>query len=390
MARAASLWADAEEDEEDDEKAAGLWGGGSSGSGGGGGTSKGGGRWTPSVVTVLGPSAATTAGAARATPATPVVVDPDDAGENREDDVLGLAYDEDLSENAFLRTLQTKHARLWAQATEQLCTVCVPCAPSLDGLAMTIDELEAHLLVRPKGGGGAASDEYRTLNNKMVRLERAHVKTLAAFRAPRRLRILFEETYYNAQNQSYRVLCIEGPLEGGVTISSAAHAAFGSVAVQLRTVADCRAYLWADTAAMDGRQAVDDAIRAGRPALGDVATPTLPDLTAAVTALYDRTLPILLKGLPPRASREPALKFVRLAYETHMIASLHESVFGRICALCASDDSSFNKVRLKEREERAWGRGWGWGWGGGGGYSGPARPFQILPFRSLSDSFQSD
>ena len=49
----------------------------------------------------------------------------------------------------------------------------------------------------------------------MVRFEGKYVKTLSGFKEPRRVRILFEESFYNERDQTYRVLCLERPLEGG-------------------------------------------------------------------------------------------------------------------------------------------------------------------------------
>jgi len=255
-------------------------------------------------------------------------------------DVLGLSYDEDLSENVFLRTLQTKHPRLYAQATEQLCTICVPCASSLEGVTLTLDDFESHILLPPKG---SAIDEHRTLSNKLVRVERAYVKTLAAFRTPRRLRILFEETHYNADNLSFRVLCLEGPLEGGAQHDDGA-GGFYSTSVQLRSAADCRAYLWGDAQAVEARQGVDGAVAAVRPLLEGPLAPAPDELQAHVAAAYDRALQALLRGLPPRASREPAIKFVRLALETHIMAELHRAIFPALCTAYAREDSVANKV----------------------------------------------
>jgi len=268
-------------------------------------------------------------------------------------DVLGLSYDEDLSENVFLRTLQSKHPRLYAQATEQLCTICVPCASSLEGVALTLDDFEAHILLPPKG---STTDEHRTLNNKLVRVERAYVKTLAAFRTPRRLRILFEETHYNADNQSFRVLCLEGPLEGGAQHDDGAGGFYGT-SVQLRSAADCRAYLWGDAHAVEARQGVDDAVAAVRPLLEGPLTPAPAELQAHVAAAYDKALQALLRGLPPRASREPAIKFVRLALETHVMAELHRTIFPALCTANAREDSIANKVLLPGAPPRPVGQG---------------------------------
>jgi hypothetical protein len=323
----------------------------------------GGGRWVPAVPVAV--PAAAAAVRPRAPASAPVLAlaasTPDAAGdaEDEEDDVLGLAYDEDLSVNPFMRALQSKHAAaLWAEATAAGATVCVPCAPSLEGVTLTADEVASHVLV--PAAGGAARDERRTANGRLVRLERAHVKTLVAFpsRTPRRPRILFEETYYNARSQPYRVVCLEYPLDGGPGPGPGAAAGgstggaatgFSAVAVQLRTVADCRAYLWAEVGAMDGRRLVEEVIASARPSLMVAASPTAEAVLAAVAAAYQRALPVLLRTLPPRAARDPAVRFVRLALETHLVATLHDAIDARMAALYASDDALINKVGRHSR-----------------------------------------
>jgi len=54
-----------------------------------------------------------------------------------------------------------------------------------------------------------------TNNSKMVRFEGKYVKTLSGFKEKRRIRVLFEETFFNSKDQTYRVVCLERPLEGG-------------------------------------------------------------------------------------------------------------------------------------------------------------------------------
>jgi len=54
-----------------------------------------------------------------------------------------------------------------------------------------------------------------TDNNKMVRFEGNFIKTLSSFKEPRKVRVMFEESFYNSQDESFRVICLERPLEGG-------------------------------------------------------------------------------------------------------------------------------------------------------------------------------
>ncbi len=68
-----------------------------------------------------------------------------DAAENDADDVVAVGYDEDLAANPFFRALQSKHPRLFGRVGRGW-AICVPCAPSLRGLALTADHFETHVL----------------------------------------------------------------------------------------------------------------------------------------------------------------------------------------------------------------------------------------------------
>ena len=51
------------------------------------------------------------------------------------------------------------------------------------------------------------------------------------------VQILFQEVFFNSRDESYQVLCIDRPLEGGC-------AAQKLLVVTLRTAKDCEEYLW--------------------------------------------------------------------------------------------------------------------------------------------------
>ena len=55
----------------------------------------------------------------------------------------------------------------------------------------------------------------------------------------RKVRILFEECFYNSRDESYQVFCLEQPLEGTMTEDAGA-------VVRLETLEDCNNYLWRD------------------------------------------------------------------------------------------------------------------------------------------------
>lgn len=49
----------------------------------------------------------------------------------------------------------------------------------------------------------------------MVTIDSSNVITGEGYRDLRRVKILFEETFFNQRDENYRVLCLAQPLEGG-------------------------------------------------------------------------------------------------------------------------------------------------------------------------------
>ena len=54
-----------------------------------------------------------------------------------------------------------------------------------------------------------------------------------------KVRILFEESFYNSRDESYQVFCLDQPLEGALTDDAGA-------VVKMDTLEDCNNYLWKD------------------------------------------------------------------------------------------------------------------------------------------------
>lgn len=52
----------------------------------------------------------------------------------------------------------------------------------------------------------------------MITINSSVITTGEGYRDLRRVSILFEETFFNQRDESYRVLCLAQPLEGGTVL----------------------------------------------------------------------------------------------------------------------------------------------------------------------------
>ncbi|KAK2560726.1 Ankyrin repeat domain-containing protein 27 [Acropora cervicornis] len=112
--------------------------------------------------------------------------------------IVGRGYDEDLCENHFFKYMQTKHKQLYEEAAKNRWTICIPRHGTQARGSFTQVHVENHIL-RPE-----------------VQVRGQFIVTTEGFHDVKSVQILFEETFFNKENQSFAVLCIEQPLEGGI------------------------------------------------------------------------------------------------------------------------------------------------------------------------------
>jgi len=94
----------------------------------------------------------------------------------------------------------------------------------------------------------------------MVAINSSVITTGEGYKDSRRVKILFEETFFNQRDESYRVLCLAQPLEGGIhlylsnltvshyfIITIFAAILDEPVTVTLESSEDCARFLWSDS-----------------------------------------------------------------------------------------------------------------------------------------------
>uniref|UniRef100_A0A8C6U0K4 Ankyrin repeat domain 27 (VPS9 domain) n=1 Tax=Neogobius melanostomus TaxID=47308 RepID=A0A8C6U0K4_9GOBI len=115
-------------------------------------------------------------------------------------------YDENILKNPFYLALEKQRADLCCRVAELHGIVLVPCCGSLTGHSFSDSQFESYVLQR-------AEDGYHTVDGKEVRIQDRQVVLGSGFSTSASIPILFEETFYNDQEQSYSILCISHPVE---------------------------------------------------------------------------------------------------------------------------------------------------------------------------------
>uniref|UniRef100_A0A667YUW0 Ankyrin repeat domain 27 n=1 Tax=Myripristis murdjan TaxID=586833 RepID=A0A667YUW0_9TELE len=115
-------------------------------------------------------------------------------------------YDENILKNPFYLALERQRPDLCSRVAELHGIILVPCCGSLNLSSFTDSQFDSYIL-QP------AQDGYQTVDGKEVRIQDRQVLLGLGFPAPAAVPILFEETFYNDQEQSYNILCISRPVE---------------------------------------------------------------------------------------------------------------------------------------------------------------------------------
>ncbi|KAK7891074.1 hypothetical protein WMY93_023037 [Mugilogobius chulae] len=120
--------------------------------------------------------------------------------------LLMAIYDENILKNPFYLSLEKQRTDLCNRVAELHGIVLVPCCGSLTGSSFSDSQFESYILQPTEDG-------YRTADGKEVRIQDRQVLLGSGFPSLASIPILFEETFYNDQEQSYSILCISRPVE---------------------------------------------------------------------------------------------------------------------------------------------------------------------------------
>uniref|UniRef100_A0A3Q3XF11 VPS9 domain-containing protein n=1 Tax=Mola mola TaxID=94237 RepID=A0A3Q3XF11_MOLML len=210
-------------------------------------------------------------------------------------------YDENILKNPFYLALEKQRPDLCSQVAELhgILQVLVPCCGSLTVSSFSASQFDSYVL-QP------VEDGFRTVDGKQVLLG-------FGFPAPASVPILFDETFYNDQEQSYNILCISRPME---------------VDYCLKSLDDVREFL--------GRHAqkLDRFIQGFCQAFREQERKGLRHHIDSVNGLYTKCLQCLLRDS-------------RLMYVHH---GIHDLIFNFVGTLEASQDATFNKTSRSLQE----------------------------------------
>ncbi|XP_070686977.1 ankyrin repeat domain-containing protein 27 [Pempheris klunzingeri] len=244
-------------------------------------------------------------------------------------------YDENLLKNPFYVALEKQRPDLCSRVAEQRGIVLVPCCGSLTASSFSDSQFDSYVL-QP------VEDGYRTVDGKEVRIQDRQVLLGSGPPAPVCVPILFEETFYNDQEQSYSILCVSRPLE-----EEPGPAEPGPPPPYcLKSLEDVREFL--------GRhgQKLDKLIQGFCQTFREQERKGLRHHIDSVNGLYTRCLQCLLRDsrLKVLAKQELQMTLLKQAVEIYVHHGIHDLIFNFVGTLEASQDAAFNKTSRSLQE----------------------------------------
>lgn len=238
-------------------------------------------------------------------------------------------YDENILKNPFYLALEKQRADLCSRVAELHGIVLVPCCGSLTVNTFSDSQFESYVLQPTEDG-------YHTVDGKEVRLQDRQVLLGSGFPAPASISILFEETFYNDQEQSYSILCISRPVEVDPSPSDLSP----PPPYCLKSVEDVCEFL--------GRHAqkLDKLIQGFCQTFREQERKGLRHHIDTVNGLYTKCLQCLLRDsrLKLLAKQEVQMTLLKQAVEIYVHHGIHDLIFNFVGTLEASQDAAFNKI----------------------------------------------
>ncbi|XP_065064505.1 ankyrin repeat domain-containing protein 27-like [Rhopilema esculentum] len=248
-------------------------------------------------------------------------------------------YDEDISENPFYKAFISKGKSLYNLAADNRWTICIPRKGTTNRSHHTNQSFETHIL---KPVQGQEENLYVTQNEKEVKVNGGdYIVTVKGFSDVKTVRVLFEETFFNPQEESYHILCIDQPLDGEVFRVEQ------PVLQNLETLQNCIEFLSAGAGSKRSRKKIDEVVDLFNTTYRRLETESIRHAMDAANAVFTRAMQTVLKEPHFRRPADGSKAFMdnlKVAIETYVMAGLYKRIFKGLCSFLANEDAELNKI----------------------------------------------
>ncbi|XP_054856723.1 ankyrin repeat domain-containing protein 27 [Eublepharis macularius] len=239
-------------------------------------------------------------------------------------------YDEDLLKNPFYLALQKRRPDLGRKVAEVHGIVLVPCRGSLSSSILSTCQFDSYVL-KP------VEENFQTLNGKEIFIQGNLIVLGTGFNHRRSVPVLFEETFYNEQEESFSILCIAHSLEKNESVEESLTP---SNSYSLKTIEDVKEFLGRHT------EKFDKAIASFHRTFKEHDRKCLRHYIDSLNALYTKCIQQLLRDSHLRmlAKQEHQMNLMKQAVEMYVHHALYDLIFKYVGTIEASEDAAFNKI----------------------------------------------
>uniref|UniRef100_A0A674NC53 Ankyrin repeat domain 27 n=1 Tax=Takifugu rubripes TaxID=31033 RepID=A0A674NC53_TAKRU len=241
-------------------------------------------------------------------------------------------YDENILKNPFYLALEKQRPDLCSRVAEFHGVVLVPCCSSLTVSSFSDTQFDSYVLQPVEDGFQTVDGKVCSVRNKMILLG-------SGFPALASVPILFDETFYNDQEQSYNILCISRPIEVDLSLCdlSPPHPSY------LKNLDDVREFLGHHT------QKLDKLIQSFCQAFRQQDRKGLRHHIDSVNALYTKCLQCLLRDsrLKLLAKEGLQMNLLKQAVEMYVHHGIHDIIFNFVGTLEASQLHHFHLLLFR-------------------------------------------
>lgn len=273
---------------------------------------------------------------------------------------MNLQYDENLSQNKFLKQLQIDHPILLETAPLENWTICVPRNGNIHEEKLKEPEyLLAHILISNDDPKIGRSETFFTnlVGNNLKLLDKKIYISDNSGDWSTFVTILFEEIFYTKDtSMKYKVWCIDGPL----CIKIDNEKLFGSSEKtetnlhSINCLKDAEDLIWAETRSKYLVKKIDHTVEVFTKNISKkLDSMTLVDLRSDTKGLFQHCYDILLlnKKLQKKCANDSFFhKTIELAVETYAINLVYSFLFDAITICSLEENQNFNKT-LKNLSE---------------------------------------
>ncbi|GFT83468.1 ankyrin repeat domain-containing protein 27 [Nephila pilipes] len=250
---------------------------------------------------------------------------------------MAVTFDE-LENNPFYTSLETKYADKLKEAQKKLWLICVPFHKSLKGIAITKEFVDTHVL---KPSPFFKSHFVTTdINNPVsFEIENDYIKTPTGT-----IKILSEETAYNDDYKPYRILITETPLCSS-KVKDELHSSSCSKNGVMLSLNECTSFLSSFPECPEVLKILDKKIQVFNSSYM-VLPQYLQDASHKLRGMLNWAVTEFCRSLEYRAPDEYSKTEISAALENYIMFYVHDKVFPVIKKFCLEEDRKLTQKLL--------------------------------------------